>query len=85
MAARRASERDSQPLESWVKILFAVAGTVGLVLGVIMFLVPVEAGVGSASPAEPPAGDQWWPWPLRTPLITRYIASFVIGLGVGAL
>lgn len=77
--------RDTQPLEPWLKILFGVAGAAGLVIGLIMFFVPTDAGVGSAPPTEPPAGDQWWPWPLRTPLITRYIAAFVIGLGVASV
>jgi hypothetical protein len=77
--------RDAQPLEPWLKGLFAVAGVVGLALGLVMFFVPGDSGVGSAPPTEPPAGDQWWPWPLRTELITRYIAAFIIGFGATSI
>jgi hypothetical protein len=85
MAAAALPSRDAQRLEPWLKGLFAVAGVVGLALGLVMFFVPGDSGVGSAPPTEPPAGDQWWPWPLRTPLITRYIAAFIIGFGVTSL
>ena len=80
-----AATRDAQPLEGWLKAIFAIAGVVGLVIGLLMFFVPADAGVGSAPPTEPPAGDQWWPWPLRTELNTRYVGSFIIGLGVASL
>lgn len=74
-----------QPLERLIKILFAAAGIVGLVIGLLLFFVPGDAGVGSAPPTEPPAGDQWWPWPLRTELITRYIGAFVIGMSAALI
>jgi hypothetical protein len=81
----RLSPRDLQPLESWLRFAFALAGVAGLTIGVLMFVIPGDAGVGSGPPTGPPEGDQWWPWPLRTELITRYIAAFVIGFGVASL
>jgi hypothetical protein len=71
---------EDQPLERLIKILFAAAGLVGLAIGLVLFFLPGDAGVGSAAPPAPSAGDQWWPWPLRTELITRYIGAFVIGM-----
>lgn len=76
--------RDSQPLGRDLKIIFILVGGLTLGVGLIMFLLPVPAGVGATLADGKPAGDQWWPWPLRTPLITRFFGALFTSVGVGA-
>ena len=68
-----------------LRIVFWIVGGLTLIVGLIMFFVPEAAGVGSAPPTAAPAGDQWWPWPLRTALNTRFLGALFSGVGVGAI
>lgn len=73
------------PMGRDARLLLLCVGLLTLLTGLFLFLAPGPAGVGSNPPAQPPAGDQLWPWPLRTPLNTRFFGAFFISVGVGAL
>lgn len=73
-----------QPLGRDLKIVFLLVGILTFVVGLVMFFFPGPSGVGSAPVTQPPVGDQWWPWPLRTPLITRFFGALFASVGMGA-
>ncbi len=77
-------DKESQPLGRDLKIVFMLVGVLTFGVGMVMFFLPGAAGVGTSLADGKPAGDQWWPWPLRTELNTRFLGSLFIAVGVGA-
>jgi hypothetical protein len=77
-------DKEMQPLGRNLKIIFMLVGVLTFGVGMLMFFLPDQAGVGTALADGKPAGDQWWPWPLRTALNTRFLGALFIGVGVGA-
>jgi hypothetical protein len=61
----------SVPLAAWVRVVILVQGITMLLLGITLFAVPSTVAL-------------LWPWTM-SPLSTRAIASWLIGLGVGVL
>lgn len=76
--------RDQQVLGRGIKTVFLLVGGLTLIVGLAMFLLPDRAGVGTILPDGKPAGDQWWPWSLRSVLNTRFLGALFIGVGIGA-
>ena len=58
-------------LYTWMRLVLAAQGTIMLVTGIILFLSPAIAST-------------FWPWAL-TPLTSRAIGAWLIGIGVIAL
>ena len=58
-------------LYTWMRLVLAAQGTIMLVTGIILFLSPATAST-------------FWPWAL-TPLTSRAIGAWLIGIGVIAL
>ena len=58
-------------LYTWMRLVLAAQGTIMLVTGIILFLSPAVAST-------------FWPWAL-TPLTSRTIGAWLIGIGVIAL
>jgi uncharacterized membrane protein SirB2 len=58
-------------LTIWMRLLLATQGTIMLVTGIILFISPATASI-------------FWPWAL-TPLTSRAIGAWLIGIGVIAL
>jgi hypothetical protein len=58
-------------LNIWIRLLLAAQGTIMLVTGIILFLSPAISST-------------FWPWVL-TPLTSRAIGAWLIGIGVIAL
>lgn len=59
------------PLEAWVRVVLAVQGVTMLATGIGLFLAPA-------------AFSSLWPWQL-TPLTSRAVGAWLIGLGVAVL
>lgn len=77
-------QRNAQPIGRDLKTIFLLVAILTIGVGAVMFLLPNPAGVGSAPPTQAPAGDQWWPWPLRTAFITRFLGALFVAVGVGS-
>jgi hypothetical protein len=66
-----ATPKRKATLHTWMRFILATQGTIMMVIGIILFLFPS-------------IGLTFWPWAL-TPLTSRAIGAWLIGIGVIAL
>lgn len=76
-------DRDAQVLGRGIKGIFLAVGALTLIVGLLMFFLPGQAGVGTIVDNKP-LNDQWWPWSLRSVLNTRFLGALFVGVGVGS-
>lgn len=87
--AHAVSMGSRQPNETAVgrdaRSLLLVVAVVTLATGIALLVWPSATGVGEVDQAtQRPLGNQFWPWPLRTELNSRFFGAFFVSVGVGA-
>ena len=86
MAGQGASPQPEETaLGADARLLLLVVAVVTLAVGAALLLLPGVAGVGAVDQTtQRPAGNQLWPWSLRTELNSRFFGAFFVGVGVGS-
>ncbi|MBA3534076.1 MAG: hypothetical protein H0T73_19315 [Ardenticatenales bacterium] len=83
MASSASTQPNSRiPLDRSFKILFNVVAVLTVITGFVLFFFPERAG-GMPPGVSVAEARPLWPWPL-TPLVSRYLGSLFLGVGVGA-